>query len=95
LPEGTVLDGEILAWDGDRPAPFAQLQRRLGCKTVGKKLLQEIPCTLVCFDLLEWQGQDLRNQPIATRRRLIEAIPGIRVSPTVEAESWEELARRR
>src|SRR5262249_36898771 len=45
LPDGTVLDGELLVWPehAQQPAPFAQLQKRLNRKVVGPKLLAEAP----------------------------------------------------
>jgi DNA ligase 1 len=95
LPEGTVLDGEVLVWREDAPAPFAELQRRLGRKAVGKKLLDEVPCTLLAFDVLEYGGEDLRSRPIAERRTILESIPGILVSPRVQADTWEEFAEIR
>lgn len=100
LPNGTVLDGEILAWDGSAPLPFAQLQRRVGRKTVGKKLLAEVPCALIAFDCLESVGEDLRAQPLSVRRQaLIEVTeigaPGLVLSPIVLADSWDELAAER
>ena len=64
LPEGTVLDGEILVWPpGEpQPAPFAQLQRRLGRKAPGRQLLAECPTAFVAYDLLERDGEDWRPQ---------------------------------
>src|SRR5262249_20120026 len=59
LPDGTVIDGEILAWQQGAVLPFAQLQRRIGRKSVGKKLLAEIPVALLSFDLLEDHGDDV------------------------------------
>ena len=53
VPEGTVIDGEILAWQDDAPLPFARLQKRIGRKTVPKKLLAEAPVILKAYDLLE------------------------------------------
>jgi DNA ligase-1 len=68
FPNGTVLDGEILAWRHGRPLPFAQLQRRIQRKKVGVKLLAEVPVVFLAFDLLEWQGTDLRHLPLDQRR---------------------------
>ncbi len=72
LPDGTVLDGEILAWQLPfEPAavmPFAELQRRIGRKTVGKKLLRDVPCLFLAYDLLEEHGEDLREEPMHERR---------------------------
>ena len=70
LPEGTVLDGEILVWlaEAEQPAPFAQLQRRLGRKAPGRKLLAECPASFVVYDLLERAGDDWRPRPLSQRR---------------------------
>jgi DNA ligase 1 len=74
LPNGTVLDGEIMAWRGDKPLPFADLQKRIGRKIVGKKLLADVPVVLVAFDLLEWAGEDVRKWPYVKRRELLEEL---------------------
>ncbi len=75
LPEGTVLDGEILACDDiAQVLPFAQLQRRIGRKSIGKKLLAEVPVKFFAFDLLEADGVDLRSQPFDGRRRRLEQL---------------------
>lgn len=105
LPDGTVIDGEILAWsvdDRDTVQPFGQLQRRLGRKTVGKKLLSEVPVILMAYDLLEWRGEDLRTTPQHERRRQLKALlakstkqSALRLSPVVVGESWAELDSRR
>jgi DNA ligase-1 len=107
LPDGTVLDGEILPWR-EGVLPFAQLQRRIGRKTLGKKLLSEVPVVLVTYDLLEWQGRDLREQPLSERRALLERLleeiqapgaqgaePTLRLSPLVPGASWDALAEAR
>jgi len=101
LPDGTVLDGELLAWRDGQVLPFAQLQRRIGRKTLGKKLLAEVPTVLLVYDLLEWQGEDIRDWPLTRRRAQLEALlaeldePRLPLSETVEAGSWPELAERR
>lgn len=101
LPDGTVLDGEILAWSGGRPLPFAVLQRRIGRKSVGAKLLAEAPVALIAYDLMELGSQDVRNQPLAERRAQLERLtaglelPALQLSPLVQAATWEELARIR
>lgn len=101
-PERVVLDGEILAWDTavDGPAPFAALQRRLGRKKVGPKLRREVPVVFMAYDLLEHEGRDRREASTAERREELESFAGngrdaLRLSPLVEAGSWEELASLR
>ena len=106
LPNGTVLDGEILVWppQADQPAPFAQLQRRLGRKAPAKTLLVECPATFVAYDLLEQGGEDRRQAPLSQRRAALEALipqlteatptPGsglLRLSPRLALEGWEQL----
>jgi DNA ligase-1 len=103
LPEGTVVDGEVLVWDhaNDVPAPFAELQRRIGRKTLSAKLLAELPAVLVCYDLLELDGVDLRALPQHERRALLETQvaacgqPQLKISPLIHADSWEALAALR
>ncbi len=102
VPPGTVLDGEILAWSGDAPLAFQALQKRIGRKTVPKKLLAEAPVILEAYDLLEWQGADIRDRPMAERRAQLEDLVGglppdapIRLSPLAQADSWDALAALR
>ena len=104
MPDGTVLDGELLVWPGGQPAPssFNALQARIGRKTVPKKLLAEAPVVLHAYDLLEWQGEDIRSRPFAERRALLEqacaALPDdapIRLSPQLTFPTWDALADQR
>src|SRR5689334_10794034 len=60
LPDGTVIDGEIMPWKDGGPLPFAQLQRRIGRKALGPKILTEVPVVVVAYDLLEIDGRDVR-----------------------------------
>lgn len=100
LPEGMVIDGEVLVWNHalDVPAPFADLQKRIGRKTLSAKLLGELPAVLVAYDLLELDGVDVRALPQHERRALLEkqvaeaGQPQLRLSPVVMASSWEQLA---
>ncbi len=99
LPDGTVLDGEIVVWKGAGPAPFNLLQQRIGRKTLNKKVLADAPVSFIAYDLLEWQGADLRAQSQSLRRELLEAavqaVPGLRLSPTEQRTGWAELAALR
>lgn len=98
LPDGTALDGEIMPWKDGRPLPFAQLQRRIGRKKVGPKLLAQVPVVLVVYDLLELGGEDVRERPLAWRRSRLEELldatwTGGRLipSPMVEAPDWDRV----
>jgi len=99
LPEGTVIDGEVLPWKNGAPLPFAQMQRRIGRKVLGHKILSEVPVVLMAFDLLESNGEDIRERPIEWRRARLEGIAppesALVLSPVVRAGSWEELKRLR
>ena len=102
LPDGTVLDGEVLVWGEAEPLPqsFAALQRRLGRQKVGRTLLQQCPASLVAYDLLELGGEDLRSQPLRQRRQQLEALAetwgsGLRLSPALLFRSWKELEQQR
>src|SRR5205823_6214289 len=98
-PDGTVLDGELLPWKDGGVQAFAQLQRRIGRKTLGKKMLQDVPVILMAYDLLEDRGQDARPAPLAQRRARLEEIvrdaagDRLLLSPVIAAASWDELTR--
>jgi DNA ligase-1 len=77
LPDGTVIDGELLAWQEDRPLPFARLQRRIGRQQLTPRIMSEIPVTLVAYDLLEVDGIDVRDQPLHWRRERLERIVSV------------------
>ena len=100
LPDGTVLDGEVLAWDhaAERPLRFNALQKRIGRKTVPKKLLTEAPAILYAYDLLEHGGVDQRARPLAERRAALEALVAglppeapVRLSARVAFDDWAAL----
>jgi DNA ligase-1 len=76
LPDGTVIDGEILAWEpgGDAPLPFSRLQPRITRKTLSKKVLADSPATFLAYDLLEAEGRDLRITPLFERRAQLDAL---------------------
>ena len=104
LPDGTVLDGEILPWLGGSVQPFTALQKRIGRKTVSAKLRAEVPVILQAYDLLEFNGEDLRGETFAERRakleRTIENLDDetkkiFQLTESVTAKSWDELGKIR
>jgi DNA ligase-1 len=97
LPNGIVLDGEILpCLPTGEVLPFAELQRRIGRKTVGIKLLSEVPVVFHAFDLLEHDGDDIRGLPLIERRERLEHIlgevdhPNLRITDLVSGDSWQD-----
>jgi DNA ligase-1 len=104
LPDGTVLDGEVLAFAGDRPLPFSALQQRIGRQKQVAQVMRAVPVVFVVYDILERDGSDVRAEPLSSRREaltdLLEpraaAAPGVlRVSEEVRVSSWDELAALR
>jgi len=104
LPEGLVLDGEILVWRDDAPRPFASLQTRLNRKTKRAAQLDLFATERVIFmayDLLEHEGRDVRERPLRERRASLEALierandDTIRLSPVIDALTWNELEELR
>ena len=98
LPDGTVLDGEIMVWADNAPAAFALLQQRIGRKTLGKKILADVPVTFMAYDLLEVNSQDIRMQPQHARRKQLEQIlvgSDLKLSPIERLDSWADFASLR
>lgn len=101
LPNGTVLDGEIVVWKNGQLQSFALLQQRIGRKTVNARLLETVPVALVAYDLLEWQGEDWRPRPQSERRVQLEqmvaqcAQPQLQISELLQGEDWQDLDRQR
>jgi DNA ligase-1 len=126
LPDGTVIDGEIVVWkapvleadsgegfsldtpapgtpDADSPSvqPFALLQQRIGRKTLGKKILEDVPVVILAYDLLEWEGHDWRSRPQHERRTQLETLiarcesPVLLPSPVLSGKDWLDLGKQR
>jgi DNA ligase-1 len=96
LPNGTVLDGELMPWKEGRPLPFSQLQRRVGRKKLSPTILTEVPVVLIAYDLLELGGRDLREEPLSSRRSMLErlvqttASPSLIISQAVPLSTWSD-----
>ena len=98
LPDGTVLDGEIMVWTDNAPAPFALLQQRIGRKTLGKKILADAPVTFMAYDLLETGGRDIRALPQYARRTQLEQVlvaTRLKLSPIERLASWADFSALR
>ncbi|KGK32066.1 ATP-dependent DNA ligase [Cellulophaga sp. E6(2014)] len=104
IPNGTVIDAEILPYANNIIGTFNDLQTRIGRKTVSKALLKKTPVILKAYDILEWEGNDIRHLPFIERRELleklfqtiitIEDLP-FQISETIHFNSWEEVAKER
>jgi DNA ligase-1 len=115
LPAGSALDGELVVLTPPAEArpdsldglqPFASLQQRLGRKIVSEKTMRDLPVAFIAYDLLEYEGRDIRAEPQRERRaaleRMVESaleaakargerLP-LRISPEIRADTWESLA---
>ena len=100
LPDGTVLDGEVLAYRDERPLPFSALQQRIGRQKQVAQMVRAVPVVFMAYDALENEGVDIRSQPLDSRRSILESrVDGdrgvLRTSTIVSAASWDELALMR
>ncbi len=98
LPEGTVLDGEIVTYIDGKPLPFNVLQTRIGRKNLSKQILQSAPVAFIAYDLLESEGVDIRNLPQEQRRMKLEDLyfritrsEQFNISKLLDFNTWEEL----
>jgi ATP-dependent DNA ligase len=99
LADGTVLDGEVLAFSGDRPLPFSALQQRIGRQKLVAQMVHAVPVVFMSYDILESEGRDVRDAPLFERREMLERVLAgtsmLRLSPRVIVASWDELAALR
>ena len=104
LSNGTVIDGELIPMKNDNYLPFHVMQTRIGRKNVTKKALLEAPLVMVCYDLLEHNGTDIRHLSLQERRAMLENLlekikqehdAPLHVSPLIHCEDWNEVAAER
>lgn len=101
LPDGVVLDGEILAVQDKQVLSFSTLQQRLNRKTINKKQLEDAPIGFFVYDILEYEAKDFREEPLSERRKILEQLIGdldespVMISPVINCSTWEELAALR
>ena len=101
MPDGTVLDGEIVVWKDDKLQSFALLQQRITRKTLNARLLAQVPVVMLAYDLLEWQGEDWRQRSQSLRRAQLEQVvadcaqPQLRISVLLQGEHWQDLEDQR
>lgn len=99
LEDGTVIEGEIIAFSKGRPLHFSILQKRLSLKTVPVSLTDDFPAALIAFDILEFNGNDIRSMPLTERRKILASVTEkssdqeiMYLSPLLEFKSWKALA---
>jgi DNA ligase-1 len=101
LPEGTVIDGEIMCFTNNMPLPFNVLQTRIGRKNITPQILKEAPIAIIAYDVIEYKHEDIRHLPISERRKILVELtdtvkaPNFILSPEIKYSSWEELASLR
>jgi DNA ligase-1 len=110
LPDGCVLDGEVLAWKDGRAMGFQSLQRRIAREDVSRQIRVSVPCVFMAYDVLELDGVDIREKTTGQRREIVERVVAaanagtgvagvdvarLLVSPRVEVVLWEEAAMLR
>jgi len=103
MPNGTVIDGEILPYKDGQVLSFALMQTRIGRKQLSKKFLETAPLVMICYDLLEYNGTDIRNLPLSERRQLLEKLleelaatdAPLMLSETLPCQTWDEVRQER
>ena len=83
LPDGTVLDGEIVAFRNDHPLPFSALQQRIGRQKQVARKARDIPVVFIAYDVIEREGVDIRHEPLSMRRSSLETIVSAAAQHTV------------
>lgn len=90
LPDGTVIDGELLPYKQGKVLSFHELQTRLNRKKVSKKDLDQTPITIMAYDLIEWKGEDIRSKPLSERREILESLNVFPRSELIKVQNFDE-----
>ena len=102
IPPGTVLDGEILPFKDGLILPFQHIQTRVSRKKITPAILKVNPVVFRVYDLLEWEGKDIRSKPFIERRTLLDqlfasidsSLP-LQLSPVLPFNEFDELKKLR
>jgi DNA ligase-1 len=105
IPDGTVIDGEIIPVKDEQLMPFHVMQTRIGRKKLSRKFLEEAPLVMICYDLLEYKGEDIREKTMTERRAILEGLVAeakqqmelvpLMMSPLVITDNWAHVAEER
>lgn len=98
VPDGTVLDGELVCANHEGVLPFHLLQKRIGRKVVSEKIKKEVPVAIIVYDILEWQHNDIRALPLVQRNEILSNLtqqinsPLLRLSSPIQCSDWDKVA---
>lgn len=101
LPDSVALDGEIIAFRNGKPLSFNTLQKRIGRKKLTRKIIEEAPVSIITYDIMEYEGRDIRDEPLEKRKGILEEIAEsigsekIMISENISFDNWEQLAEWR
>jgi DNA ligase-1 len=101
IPDGTVIDGELVSANDAGVLPFHLLQKRIGRKVVSDKIKKEVPVSIIAYDVLEWEENDIRSMPLTGRYEILSDLvnriqsPLLRLSAPITCYDWETVAATR
>jgi DNA ligase-1 len=103
IPDGTVIDGEIIPFLDGKLGSFNELQTRIGRKNVSAAIMKKTPVIIKAYDLLEWEGNDIRNLSFEERRNLLENLyervkgqnSPLQLSERITFSNWDEATAER